>query len=124
MNNEEFNIGDLVEATKGVCKMRGVVETSAIRNRYINFDGFHLGLDWFRTNEWDLDLIKAAPAPLPTVPGIYSDREGSTWRVNPDGTLWYLSSITRFTSSFAAKNLAAEKFAPFTLLTAGCKGCF
>ena len=116
MSNTKFNIGDLVEGTKGVCVVRGVVEFSAIRNRYINFDGFHLSLAWLRTNEWDLDLIKAAPVPLPTTPGIYRDRNGSTWRVGSDGVLSYLSAITLTHESFQDMEDNAARYAPFTLL--------
>ena len=116
MNIEEFKVGDLVEGTKGVCVVRGVVESSAIRNQYVSFDGFQLGLDWFRTNEWDLDLIEAAPVTLPTVPGIYVSRTGSAWRVGKDGVLGYLSGLPIEQTSLDCLVRHAAKYAPFTLL--------
>ena len=114
--NNEFNIGDLVEGTKGVCVVRGVVKSSAIRNRYVSCDGFHLSLDWFRINEWDLTLIKAAPVPLPTVPGIYVSRTGSAWRVYADGVLGYLSGLPIEQTSLDGLVRHAADYAPFTLL--------
>ena len=116
MNIEEFNVGDLVEGTKGVCVVRGVVEFSAINNRYVSFDGFHLSLDWFRINRWRLDLITAAPVPLPTVPGIYASRTGAAWQVDGHGVLGYLSGYPIEQESLDNIAHDAARYAPFTLL--------
>ena len=114
--SNEFNVGDLVEGTKGVCVVRGVVEFSAINNRYVSFDGFHLSLDWFRINRWRLDLITAAPVPLPTVPGIYTDCEGDVWRVEGNGDLSPLVDYAASHEKLERITKMAADYAPFTLL--------
>ena len=113
---QEFNVGDLVEGTKGVCVVRGVVESSAIRNKFVSFDGLQLGLDWFRINRWTLALIKTATLPLPTVPGIYTDCEGDVWRVEGNGDLSPLVDYAASHEKLERITKMAADYAPFTLL--------
>lgn len=107
MSEYEFNEGDLVEAVKGEQVHRGRVE----HFHSVPGSGFlpmvHLSLDLLASQEgWTVTVIEKAAPKLPDVPGIYTDRMGTTWRHYRGGSWYRLHD--------QAEN--AEDFAPFTKL--------
>ena len=113
----DVNAGDLVTVTKGETVLTGRVKGTDLGDFRIAFDDRSIWLNTFDLQPgWFLEVLERATIPLPTVPGIYEDKEGGAWRVNAYGEFHYLSSglIARDTLEFI--NSHPENYTPFDRL--------
>lgn len=79
---EMYREGDVVRLTKGDVTIQGPVSVAAgfsSERSYIDFIFDDVYLDNAVQFGWTLEIVKRAPTPIPTKPGIYRDTEGDFW---------------------------------------------
>ena len=116
---DDVRVGDLVRVTNGETSGTGRVYRRANNGALFLplVYGASANIKYMEEEGYALEIIEKAPVPLPTVPGIYTDIQGSIWEVTKDGKLCYLSASPATGYEFDDINACAASFAPFTRLT-------
>lgn len=106
----EYNEGDLVEAVKGDCTIRGRLVPSQVGLR---LEDAGWSIAGFEMDRWAVTVIEKAAPKLPDEPGVYIESgkpvsHASIWTLAPNGK-WLCAANAKYDGR-------AAEFAPFTRL--------
>lgn len=77
---EMYREGDVVRLTKGDVTIQGALTVGSSSGRpYLDFIFDDVYLDNAVQFGWTVEIVKRAPIPIPTKPGIYRDTDGDFW---------------------------------------------
>ena len=114
---DDVGEGDLITITEGEASTTGhVFYCDVICKLSLKAPGISVALEHMKFYGFTVKIVKKAPLPLPTVPGMYADKEGGAWRVNAYGELHYLSSGGIGNGTITYINSHPENYAPFDRL--------
>ena len=125
MSAEDFvrvREGDLFEVTCGETRFRSrALLREGTSHPYLvaKIGSYLIPIRVLRDHNFTFEIVEAAGELVPTVPGIYTDKQGDVWRISP-----LIRAGIRFLSAWDADeayldhiSANAADYAPFTLLT-------